>query len=77
MKKFYFGVKNNDVIDLSKLEHLIRFQLREDIGGKVFVPYKFKLFIGYDYLMSIRTSKPLEGLFSKIEKLGLYIYRFS
>ena len=77
MKDFYLNVKNNDIIDLFQLEHLIRFKLREDIGGEIFVPYRFKLFIGYDYLMSVRTSKSLEGLFKTIEKLGLYIYALS
>lgn len=76
MINFFFYVKNNDVINLYELEHLVRLKLREDIGGDIFVPYRFKLYIGYDYLMSIRTSKPLEKLFDEIEKLGLYIYNF-
>lgn len=74
MIKFYYNVHDVDIIDLTQVGYLIRLKLREDIAGEIFVPYRFKLFIGYDYLMSVSTSKSLENIFYKIEELGLYIY---
>lgn len=56
---------------------MIRLELREDIGGLLYVPYRFKVFIGYDYMMGVHTSMHLDNLFERITKLGLNIYPFT
>ena len=71
----YNTIQDGD-INLQQLEHLARLKLREDIGGFIYVPYRFKLFIGYDYLMSVRTSVKLEKIYDDIRKTGLFIYNF-
>jgi hypothetical protein len=35
-----------------------------------------KVFIGYDYLMGVHTSKCLDPIISSIEELGLYVEEF-
>ncbi len=72
----YYCIKDNTMIDGIILSDLIRLQLREDIGASVYLPYRFKLFIGYDYLMGVHTSMSLEPLFPDIEQLGLNIFGF-
>lgn len=55
---------------------LIRLQLREDLGGLIYVPYRLKLFIGYDYMMGVHASINLRNLYTFISDLGLNIYEF-
>lgn len=76
MLKLYDNIKDNDFINKSELSNLIRLELREDIGGKIYVPYRFKIFIGYDYMMGVHSSLSLKGIFNDIENLGLNIYQF-
>lgn len=76
IKDTYFSVSDNTKLDASMLSDLIRLQLREDIGASVYVPYRFKLFIGYDFLMGVHTSINLEDVFYDIEQLGLNICKF-
>lgn len=68
----YENIKSG-IITIEQFEHMARLQLREDIGGSIYVPYRFKLFIGYDYMMSVRTSRDISCLIEDIEKLGLYV----
>lgn len=72
----YSKVSQASVMSCEELQNIIRLALREDIGGKYYVPYQFKLFIGYDYMVSVHSAKPLEPIFGCIENLGLYIYRY-
>lgn len=37
------------------------------------MPYKFKIFIGYDYMMSVHSSVSFEKILKKITDLGLNI----
>lgn len=73
----YSKVNTFDRIDKKNVDVYCRLLLREDIGSKVYYSRKMKIFIGYDYLMSIHTSKPLDPLISLIEKIGLYVEDFS
>ena len=76
MLNFYKTIDNKTIINLTELSDLIRLQLREDIFASISVPYRFKLFIGYDYLMGVHTSIVLEPLFKSIKSKGLNIFRF-
>lgn len=76
MLNIYEEVKEEARLDKENVSDLIRLELREDIGGLLYVPYRFKVFIGYDYMMGVHTSMPLENLFGRITKLGLTIYQF-
>lgn len=76
MLSIYENVNEDSKIDKEGLGDLIRLELREDIGGLLYVPYRLKIFIGYDFMMGVHTSMPLEAMFNKIEEFGLTIYRF-
>ncbi len=77
MLKIYEDVKDAMLLDKENISDLIRLELREDIGGLLYVPYRFKVFIGYDYMMGVHTSMHLDNLFERITKLGLNIYPFT
>jgi len=77
MLEYYFSAKNNDKLNKEKLDFHCRFMLREDIQSDVHYPRKMKVFIGYDYLMGIDTSKSLEPIFPLLKETGLYIEDFS
>ena len=76
MLNIYENVTNNTIIKKGDLKNLIRLELREDIGGLLYVPYRLKIFIGYDYMMGVHSSVPLEKVFKCINNLGLYMYQF-
>ncbi len=76
MLKIYEEVQEGQRLDREHVSDLIRLELREDIGGFLYMPYRLKVFIGYDYLMGVHTSMALENLFERITKLGLNIYQF-
>ncbi len=76
MLETYKNVTDTSVIGYTQLSDLIRLELREDIGGLLYVPYRLKIFIGYDYMMGVHSSIPLENIFEYIENLGLNIYQF-
>lgn len=71
--EIYNDVKNLDKLDNEKLNAYCRLLLREDIGSEVFYPGKMKVYIGYDYLMGIHTSKSIDSLIPMIEQLGLFV----
>ncbi|MEK4486364.1 hypothetical protein MHH81_12350 [Psychrobacillus sp. FSL H8-0484] len=77
MLKYYSNVKNNENLNKENIDFLCRFLLREDIHAMVFYPRKMKVFIGYDYLMGIYTSRPLDPIIPLIEEMGLFIEDFS
>lgn len=77
MIEYYSREKNNDTLEKESIDVFCRLLLREDIGSKIFYDRKMKIFIGYDYLMSIHTSKSLDSMISLIEELGLYVEDFS
>lgn len=72
----YESVENDQEIEIETLDALIRLQLREDLGGLIYVPYRLKLFIGYDYMMGVHSSMNLRKLYTFISDLGLNIYEF-
>lgn len=71
----YYQTNDMDNLYREKIDSFCRLLLREDIGAKLFYKRKMKVFIGYDYLMGIHSSKSLEKIIPQIEKLGLYIER--
>ena len=73
----YDELADGMILNKDQLDLVIRMLLREDIGVSVYVPYRFKLFIGYDYLMSVRTSKNLAPIMDEIDALGLLIFEFT
>lgn len=73
---YYFSTNNNEKITYEHIDKHCRLQLREDLGSVVFYPRKCKLFIGYDYLMSIHSHIPLDPIFQSIQNLGLFVEEF-
>ena len=76
MLQTYEMIENDSIIDLETLSDLVRLELREDIGGLLYVPYRLKVFIGYDYMMGIHSSMSLENIFEYVTSQGLNIYQF-
>jgi hypothetical protein len=68
----------SDKMELSseQIESLIRLLLREDIGAEVYFENKLNLFIGYDFLMGIHTSNPIDRIIADIEEIGLFVESF-
>jgi len=77
MLEYYSIAKNNDKVNKEKVDFHCRFMLREDIYSNVHYPRKMKVFIAYDYLMGIHTSKSLEPIFPLLKETGLYIEDFT
>ncbi|MNM68761.1 hypothetical protein D3C81_803270 [compost metagenome] len=69
----YADAKDLDKLDKEKVDSYCRLLLREDIGSIVCYPRKMKVYIGYDYLMGIHTSKSIDSLIPSIEQLGLFV----
>lgn len=76
MLKTYETVADDSILTYNELEDLIRLELREDIGGLLYVPYRLKIFIGYDYMMGVHSSISLNDLYEKIKSTGLNIFQF-
>ncbi|MCH1939856.1 hypothetical protein [Holdemania massiliensis] len=76
MLKVYEEMTNETIVNKEELCDLVRLELREDIGGLLYVPYRLKIFIGDDYMMGVHTSIPLESIYKIISDLGLNIYQF-
>lgn len=72
----YDTIKNGNQVDISVVEDIIRLLLREDIYCKVYVPYRFKLFIGYDYMTEVLVSKTLDPILKELNEMGLYVFEF-
>ncbi len=69
---FYLKFNGNEAA-FEEVGQLIRLQLREDVWVEMFSPKKLKIFIGYDYLMGVHSSRPLDKIIPKIKDLGLYV----
>jgi len=72
----YGNIKEGDEVDISTIEDIIRLLLREDIGCDVYVPYRFKLFIGYDYMTGVHLSRTLDPILKELNEIGLYVFEF-
>lgn len=67
------NVTDNQTLDDEKLDSFLRLLIREDIGADVSYPRKMQVFIGYDFLMGVHTSKSIEPVISNINDLGLFV----
>ncbi len=73
---FYDSLHENQEIDLMEMGDVIRLQLREDIWARVYVSYRFKLFIGYDYMVDVETSVSLDPILEELNNMGLYVFSY-
>lgn len=60
-------------LEYKDLDLFCRLLLREDIGAKICYPRKLKIFICYDYLMGIHSSRSIGKIIPTIEALGLFV----
>ncbi len=75
MLQLFEQINDSSVLTSDELLMLVRLLLREDIYAIPYVSYRFKIFICYDYLMTVHSSKELEGLFDKMRESGLNPFR--
>jgi hypothetical protein len=73
----YNSAESIERIELKDLDVFFRLLLREDIGAKIFYPRRLKIFICYDYLMGIHSSRPIKKIIPDLEALGLFVEEFS
>lgn len=76
IKEYYLKANDNDKLVKDEVDIHCRLLLRENIGSRVFYPRRMKVFIEYDYLMGIHTSKPIEAVTPMIEEMGLFVEGF-
>lgn len=69
---FYRKFSGN-ILGGEEVDYLCRLQLREDVWSEIYYPRRLKIFICYDYLMGIASSRPLNKILPQIKELGLYI----
>jgi hypothetical protein len=74
--KVYTNLRDFERLDKEKVDICCRLLLREDIGCDLYFPRKMKVFIGYDYLMEIHTSRSIDTIRPLIEQLGLYVEKY-
>ncbi|WP_133250197.1 hypothetical protein [Ruminiclostridium sufflavum] len=74
--EIYNIAESIEKLEYKDLDLFFRLMLREDIGAKIFYPRKLKIFICYDYLMGIHTSRSIEKIIPEIEALGLFVEAF-
>ncbi|PGM59763.1 hypothetical protein [Bacillus sp. AFS053548] len=72
----YTNVKGYKDLNKENIDLFCRLLLREDLGSDIFYPRRMKVFINYDYLMGVHTSKCLAPIITYIEELGLYVEEF-
>jgi hypothetical protein len=73
----YNSAEGIEKLEYKDLDLFFRLLLREDIGAKIFYPRRLKIFICYDYLMAIHSSRSIEKIIPDIEALGLFVEEFS
>lgn len=76
MIQVYKNVGNDSFFGKNELSDLIRLELREDMAGLIYVPYRLKVFIGYDLMMSVYTSMRLDKIRCEITDLRLNIVEY-
>jgi hypothetical protein len=73
---YYSNIINVVNVSYEDVDRHCRLLLREDIGSALFYHRKFRLFIGYDFLMGVHSSKKLDPIINSIHELGLFIEEF-
>lgn len=73
MESIYVNIREGDLVELSKIEHLIRLILRENIWCKFIYSSEFYLHFGYDYYMYLGGSKDFTEINKHITGIGLYV----
>lgn len=76
LKDTYYNIMDNMKFSPEHIDPLIRLLLREELGADVYFETQLKVFIGYDYLMGIHISQPIEPIIPKIERMGLFVEKF-
>lgn len=74
---FYNKIESMETLEYQDIDLFCRLLLREDIGAKLFYPRKLKIFICYDYLLGIFSSRSIEKVIPEIQDLGLFVEEFS
>lgn len=72
----YHNITDTMKFSTEKVDSLVRLLLREEIGAEVFYDTKLKIFIGYDFLMGIHVSKPIDPVVPSIKKMGLFVEKY-
>lgn len=71
--EIYNNVEGIKKLEFQDLDLFFRLLLREDIGAKIFYPRKLKIFICYDYLMGVNSSRSINQIIPFIESIGLFV----
>ncbi len=69
----YRNVGNIKELEYKDIGNFCRLQLREDTWAVVKRPWKMGIFICYDFLLGVRTSRTIEPIIPRIEALGLCV----
>ncbi|MFA1642813.1 hypothetical protein AB5N96_08100 [Chryseomicrobium imtechense] len=74
MIDYFSRAEGKKVVKKQEVETLIRLLLREDLTY-LRMGYKddLTIIIGYDYLMAVETSVPIDSVISEIEQKGLFV----
>lgn len=76
MIEYFTCAEGKKVVKRHEVEILLRLLLREDLTySKVKYKDDLKIIVGYDYLMAVETSVPIEPIISKIEEKGVFVER--
>lgn len=70
---FYNNLESIKILEHQEIGLFCRLLLREDIGAKIFYPRKLKIFVCYDYLIGIHSSRSIEKVIPRIKDLGLFV----
>jgi len=73
MVKLFERINDNDILEGEHINLLLRLMLREDIGADISLSRKLKIFVGYDFLMSVHTFKSIESILTDINEFGLFV----
>lgn len=72
--EYFTNVNRKKVIKRQEVDTLVRLLLREDLGvWSLLYKNNLEISIGYDYLMTVKTSVPLDSIISKIEENGMFV----
>lgn len=74
MLDYFSRAEGKKVVKRQEVETLIRLLLREDLTCfKVGYKDDLSIIIGYDYLMAVETSRPIDSIIPEIEQKGLFV----